>query len=176
MKKIVLTFGTIAGLICGGMFFLNMPKDGQIDFSHGVLTGYITMIIAFSTIFFAVRQYRDQHSEGKIKFSTALLIGIYVTVIASVIYVIAWEIFFTNFASDYGDQYLSYLEGQMSESGMSQVEIDEELASSKSMMDSYGSNIVMRIGLTFLEIFPVGLIISILNAFVFGKFLKGKTA
>ena len=37
MKKIILTFGLIAGLICGGMFFIGHPSDGQMDFENGML-------------------------------------------------------------------------------------------------------------------------------------------
>ena len=68
MKKIVFTFGIIAGVICGGMFFIMAPADGQFDFENGQLYGYISMIIALSTIFFAVKQYRDKYSDGTIKF------------------------------------------------------------------------------------------------------------
>jgi len=31
MIRIVLTFGVIAGLITGGMFFINAPEDGKMD-------------------------------------------------------------------------------------------------------------------------------------------------
>lgn len=174
MKKIVFTFGTIAGLICGGMFFLNAPDNGEIDFTHGALYGYISMIIALSTIFFAVRQYRDNYNDGQISFVKAFLIGLYITLVASVIYVIAWEIFYKNYAPDFGDQYVQYLEEQMLNEGLSATSIAERVQEQKDMMLAYKENTAMRMGITFLEIFPVGFVISLISAFLFGMVLKKK--
>ncbi len=170
MIKIVVTFGIIAGLICGGMFFLQKPEDGLMDFSNGALYGYVTMIIALSTIFFAVKQYRDKYNGGVIKFGKAFVIGLFITLIAGIVYVIAWEIFFTNYVPDYGEQYLTYLEQEMGKDGLSTTEIDTQLAPQREMMLAYQENILMRLGFTFLEIFPVGLVISLISALVFGIF------
>ena len=156
------------------MFFLNIPEDGQIDFTHGALYGYITMVIALSTIFFAVRQYRDNYNEGKIKFGKAFLIGLYITLTASVIYVVAWEIFYANYAPDFGEQYVRYLETQMIEEGLPEAEIATQLADHEGMMTSYKENTLMRLGMTFMEIFPVGLILSILSGLIFGVFFKSR--
>ena len=174
MKKIVLTFGLIAGLICGGMFFIAMPKDGQIDFENGQLYGYITMFIALSTIFFAVRQYRDKYNDGIIKFGKAFLIGLYVTLVATLVYVIAWELYFNNYAPDFMDQYASYLRESMSDSGLSASEIEEKMAPQMAMFESYGENTLMRMGLTALEIIPVGLLISVISGLLYGVIFKKK--
>ena len=176
MKKIVLTFGLIAGLICGGMFFITMPSDGKIDFENGQLYGYITMFIALSTIFFAVRQYRDNYNGGVIKFGKAFLIGLYITLVATVIYVIAWELYFNNFAPDFMDQYIAYMRESMSSSGLSETEIDEKMAPQVAMFESYGENTIMRMGLTSIEIIPVGLLISLISGLIYGVFLKKKPA
>jgi len=70
MKKIVLTFGIINGIIVsiGMLFTLN---SGSINMEKGELFGYSSMIIAFSTIFFGVRAYRNKNSNGSIKFGKA---------------------------------------------------------------------------------------------------------
>lgn len=172
MKKLVLTFGIIAGLICGSMFFILHPEDGQMDFSRGALYGYLTMTIALSTIFFAVKQYRDKYNDGVIKFGKSFMIGLYITLVAGVVYVLCWEVYFNNYASDFGDQYISYLSAEMESKGMSSEEISTELASTKEMMESYSSNMPMRMGMTLMEIVPVGLVISLISALVFGVWLK----
>ncbi len=174
MKKIVLTFGIIAGLITGGMFFIMSPSDGNIDFENGQLYGYISMIIAFSTIFFAVKQYRDKYNEGVIKFGKAFLIGLYVTLIASVIYVVAWEIYYQKYGGEFVAQYMEYTRSEMSKKGMSETEIAATLAPQLEMMETYKNNSAIRLAITFTEIFPVGLIISLLSALLFGIILKKK--
>jgi len=174
MIRIVLTFGVIAGLITGGMFFINAPEDGKMDFTHGAVYGYITMFIALSTIFFAVKQYRDKYNGGVIKFGKAFLIGLYITLVAGLIYVIAWEIFFNSYAPDFGDQYIAYLEEQMVESGLSPTAIQEQLGQQRKTMDNYQNNIMMRMGFTLLEIVPVGLLISVISGLLFGVILRKK--
>ena len=175
MKKIVLTFGIIAGLICGGMFFIMAPGEGEtMDFENGHLYGYITMTIALSTIFFAVKQYRDKYNGGVIKFRKAFLIGLYVTLVAGVVYMIAWEIFTATSDIDFVSQYMDYSKSLLVEQGMSDAEITAELAPQMEMMEKYRTNRPFRMGLTFLEITPVGLLISLISALIFGVFLKKK--
>ncbi len=171
MKRIVLTFGIIAGLIAGGMFYIMSP-GGEVDFDSGQLYGYISMTIALSTIFFAVKQYRDKHSNGTIKFGKAFLIGLYITLVAGLVYVLAWEVYYQNYGDNFVDQYVSYLSEKMTDAGKTTAEIDTELASTVEMMESYDQNMLMRFGLTFLEIFPVGLVISLICGLIFGVFLK----
>ena len=170
MKKIILTFGIIAGLICGSMFFI-MHSDTP-DFEGGMLTGYLTMIIALSTIFFATKQFRDKYNGGSINFGKAFQVGIGITLVATVIYVICWEIYYTNFASDFSNQYLAYLKEGLVEQGKTTAEIDAEMATTKEMFDSYDNSMLMRLGMTALEIIPVGLIITLISSLIFGKLIK----
>lgn len=175
MKKIVLTFGLIAGLICISMFFIMFPSDGNFNFENGQLYGYISMIIAFSTIFFAVKQYRDKYSGGSIKFGKAFLIGLYVTLIASTVYILGWEAYYSQYGEEFLAQYMEYTKSKMVEDGKSAADIEATLASQKEMMEPYKNNRMIRMAITFIEIFPVGLIMSLLSALLFGVILKKKT-
>lgn len=175
MRKIVWTFGIIAGVICGGIFYLDIPKEGEpMNFDAGQAWGYLTMIIALSTIFFAVWQYRKTIGNGRIGFKKSFLIGLYITLIASVIYIIGWEVFFNLFASDFGDQYINWQREKMMNEGMSLAEVNGILEPQKENMDLYSNNAPFRYAMTFLEIFPVGLIISLLVATIFGVFMNKK--
>jgi len=174
MKKIILIFGAISGLICGGMFFLLAPEDGQVDFENGQLYGYLTMFIALSSIFFAIRQYRDKYSNGSIGFKNAFKIGMGITCVAAVIYIVSWEIYFAQYGADFTDQYLEYLKTSLSEQGTPGEDLETQLAEAEELMKNYETNIFTRLSLTFLEIFPVGLIISLIASLVFSKWLKKK--
>ncbi|MEO1052951.1 MAG: DUF4199 domain-containing protein [Bacteroidota bacterium] len=176
MKKLVLIFGIIVGIICGGMIWLNTPS-GEFDpkaFENGELIGYITMIIAFSTIFVAVKQYRDKYQNGVIKFGKAFMIGLYITLIGAVGYVVSWEIYFNNMAPDFAEKYVEFTKMQMAEAGMTAAEIETEMAGQMEFMEVYRDNALVRIGVTFLEIIPAGLFISLISALIFGVFLKKK--
>ncbi len=174
MTKLVLIFGIIAGLICGSMFFILHPEDGQMDFSRGVIYGYLTMAIALSTIFFAVKQYRDKYNDGVINFGKSFMIGLYITLIAGVVYAVCWEVYYTNYASDFGDQYVTYLESELATQDLTAEAMETKLSETRAMMDSYSNSRPMRMGMTLIEIVPVGLVISLISALVFGMWLKEK--
>lgn len=172
MTKLVWIFGSIAGLICGGMFFLNSPSEtGEIP-EYGQLIGYITMIVALAPMYFAIRQYRDKQLDGTIKFGKAFLMGIYITLVATAIYVLAWEVYYQSSDTDFGEQYVEYQRKQMAEQGKTETEINDLIASQQEMMTMYKENRAFRMGLTALEIFPVGLIISLICGLIFGIFMK----
>ncbi|MEL7342270.1 MAG: DUF4199 domain-containing protein, partial [Bacteroidota bacterium] len=134
MTRIILLFGAIIGLINVGMFFLSfLGGNMEQNMEHGELIGYTTMIISLSAIFFAVRQYRDQHLGGHIKFGKAFLIGLLITVVAGLVYTIGWEIYYQNGGSEFTDMYLEQLRAGMAEDGMTEAEIDAQLASQQDM-------------------------------------------
>jgi hypothetical protein len=54
MKKIVLTFGLIAGAIMSVMMLVNTLFIDQIGFDKGVIIGYTTMVLAFLMVFFRI--------------------------------------------------------------------------------------------------------------------------
>ena len=59
MKKIVLTFGLISGVLLSGMMVGMMPFIDRIGMDHGMVIGYTTMVLAFLLVFFAIRSYRE---------------------------------------------------------------------------------------------------------------------
>ena len=102
------------------------------------------------------------------------MIGLYVTIIASVVYWVSWEIYYTNYGSDFTEQYMEYTKTTLVKEGKSEAEIEAVLAPQVKMFESYDNNIALRMALTIMEIFPVGLVISLISALIFGVFLKKK--
>ena len=66
MRKIVLTFGGIAGAIVAFFMFATLPFRHSIEEGGALWVGYTTMAIALSMIFFGIKSYRDNHSMGSI--------------------------------------------------------------------------------------------------------------
>ena len=59
MRKIVLTFGLIAGAISAGLMLATLPFHNRIGNDAAMLLGYTTMVAASLFIYFGVRRYRD---------------------------------------------------------------------------------------------------------------------
>jgi Protein of unknown function (DUF4199) len=170
MKKVILTFGIISGAIVSVMLFITMPlyKSGALNLDNGAVIGYTTMIVASSMIFIGVKSYRDNHLHGSIKFGKALQVGVLIAGVASIMYAVAWEVDLHFFFPDFMDMYGRIMITKAEKSGASPeklMEIRENLV----MMQGIYKNPLARFGLTLLEIFPIGLIISLISAAVLRK-------
>src|SRR5690349_19857432 len=97
MKRIVLIFGLIGGVIVTSLMLLMLPETKE-DFKSGEIIGYSTMLIALSSIFFAIKLHRDKNLGGSITFGKGFLLGLYITLVAGVIYSIGWEIYYQTSA------------------------------------------------------------------------------
>jgi hypothetical protein len=168
MKKTVLTFGLIGGAIMAAMMFATLPFMDRIGFDKGVIIGYTTMILAFMLVFFGIRSYRENVNDGHITFGRAFAVGILITLVACVCYVVAWEIVYFNFMPDFLDKYSSYVIEKARASGATQQAIDAQLQQMKSFKEMY-DNPFINAALTFIEPFPVGLIVTLISAAILRK-------
>jgi len=172
MKRTVFTFGSIAGIIVSAMLFITMT-DGLKGNEYGELIGYSTMIIAFVTIFFAVRTYRDKYNHGLIKFGKAFLIGLYITLIASTMYVASWMVISNTYARNYMDQYYDNAIEEIRKSDLPQIKIDQQVQSMEHFRQMY-KNPFVKIAVTYMEILPVGLLISLIIAALLRKTISSE--
>ena len=174
-KKVLLFFGLIGGAITVINFFVFgamwQADPDNPNWKLGEVIGYATFILALSTVFFGVRAYRDKQRNGFISFKDAFLNGMIIVLIASVIYVVGWMFYYPNFMPDFVDQYRAQQIALVQDSGLPAEETSQKIAEINQQMDTYSHPLVMA-GFTFLEIFPVGLIIALITAFI----LKRKTA
>lgn len=166
MKKTALKYGGIAGAIITVLMLISMLSlEGESpNFKQAEILGYVTMIAALSMIFVGIKTYRDKELDGSINFGKAFQVGLFITLVASVIYVAGWMIYTsTGGAAEFMDQYYEYAIEQLRESGKSQEVIDKKIAEMETYKEMY-RNPLVQIGITFLEIFPVGLVISLIAA------------
>lgn len=124
MKKNILIYGVISGLIVSAIMFLSV---GNItDFNTGLVVGYASMLIAFSLVYVGIKNYRDKYNGGVISFGKAFKIGIFIVLISSTIYVIAWLIDFNYFVPDYLEKNSIKVIDDLKAAGTSQIEIDNK--------------------------------------------------
>ena len=166
MKRIVLTFGLIAGAIMAAMMAITMPFHDRISPSNGMVIGYTTMVLAFLLVFFGIRSYRDTVGAGKISFGRALGVGLLIMLIASVCYVVTWEIIYFNFLPDFGERYAAHAAESLRHSGKPPEQIQEEIEQMTKMMTLYKNNIFFNLAITFSEPLPVGLVMTLISALI----------
>jgi hypothetical protein len=163
VKKIVLTFGIIAGAILSVLMIATMPFMDRIGFDYGMVIGYTTMVLAFLLVFFGIRSYRENVGGGHISFGRAFSVGILIVLIASVMYVVTWEILYFNFIPDFADKYIAHLLEKSRAAGAS----PEQLAAEAEKMDSMRwmlNNPWINGAVAFIEPLPVGIVFTLLSA------------
>ncbi len=171
MKKIVWLFGITAGFILALGIFLSAVFNSHIDFNNSMYFGYAMMLLAFSLIFVGIKNYRDKYNNGLVSFGKAFQVGLLITLIASSMYVISWLIDYYYFIPDFADKYAAHAIEKLKASGAAAAEISRQTAAMESFKTMY-KNPLFNILITYTEILPVGLVISLICALV----LRKKTA
>ena len=164
MLRTSLIYGVVAGFIVAlPMFSLLAINPDPSSLAGSQFFGYALMILALSMVFIGVKSYRDKARGGVIKFLPALLVGLGISFVAAIIYVIGWEItlYFTDyaFASDYATASLESARAK----GASPTDLEAMTTQFEDFQRMY-ANPLFRLPMTFIEIFPVGLIISLIAA------------
>ena len=169
MKKNVLICGLIGGIITSGWFLLSETVfDSNMSLNARMFFGYASMVLAFSLIFVGVKNYRDNYAGGIISFWKALKVALLITLVASTIYVLAWMIESRYLFSDYIEKYTKVVIKEMRAAGASAATIsnkEKEMAAYSQMYKNPLFNALM----TYFEILPVGLIMSIIAALTLKK-------
>lgn len=163
MRKIVLTFGLIAGAILSVMMLITLPFQDQIGFDKGAIVGYTTMVLAFLMVFFGVRSYRDNVAGGSVTFGRAFAVGLLITFVASACYVATWELVYYRLAPDFGDKYAAYAVEKAKKSGATDAQMAAKTKEMAELNQMYRKPLV-NIGLIFLEPLPVGILFTLITA------------
>lgn len=168
MKKTVFTFGLISGAISAAMMVATMTIADKIGMDRGEIVGYTTIVLSFLLVFFGIRSYRDNQADGQITFAKAFAVGICITLISCVCYVITWEILYFNFMHDFMDKYGAHVIEKAKAAGASAAAIQQQTEQLKRYKELY-ENPLINAAMTFIEPFPVGLLITLISAAVLKK-------
>lgn len=169
MKKVVLVFGLISGAISSAMMFLTLPlmHRGVVNFKNGELIGYTAIFLSFLLVFFGIRSYRE-NAGGTITFGRAFSAGILITLISCVFYVASWEIIYFKMMPDFLDKYAARSIAEMHEKGASADAIAAKTKELATMKELYNKPLI-NAAITFIEPFPVGLIVTLVSAGILRK-------
>ena len=168
MKKTVLTFGLISGAITAALMLATIPFVDRIGFDKGEILGYATIVLSALFIFFGVRSYRESASGGRLTFGRGFAVGILITLLSTLFYVATWEVVYYKFMPDFAEKYAAYSIERAKSSGASQEQIDKARKQAEQFKQMY-NHPVYNVALTFLEVFPIGLAVTLLSAAVLRK-------
>jgi hypothetical protein len=168
MQKTVLVFGLIAGAILSVLMSIGLAFHDQLGFDKAEVVGYTNMVAAFLMVYFGIRSYRDNVAGGSVSFGRAFVVGLLISLIATVCYVAVWEVIYFNFMPDYLDKYAAYALEKAKASGATAAQIAAKARDFAEFKEMY-RNPFINFAMTALEPLPVGLLFTLVSAFALSR-------
>jgi hypothetical protein len=166
MKKIILTYGLIAGVIVAVFMVYGTMQMNKPDFEPSMVLGYAGMLIAYVFVFLGVKNFRDKQNGGVITFGKAFKIGMLISLIAATIYVGVWLIEYYCFFPNFMDKFSDMMMKNMDKATMTAAEIKAKTDEITMYKELY-KNPIWVILLTYAEILvPIGLLVPIISALI----------
>jgi hypothetical protein len=165
MKKHILIFGLISGAISSLMMVATVPFADRIGFDKGAVIGYTAIVLSFLLVFFGIRSYRDNVGNGQITFTKGFAVGISITLISCICYVVTWEVLYFHFLPGFMDKYGAHMIEKLKASGAGPATMQAQLRQVEKYKEMY-DNPLLNAAMTFIEPFPIGLVITLISAAV----------
>ena len=160
----ILKYGVVAGLVVGGLMWATfLGFDGMPPLQYGMAIGYATMLVALSAVFVGIRRHRDTARGGVVGFWPALGIGLGISVVAGVCYVVAWEALQAVTHMDFAGTYARAIIAGEQARDASPAALAKLHADMEAFKLQYADPL-FRLPMTFAEIFPVGVLVSLVSA------------
>lgn len=151
--------GAIAVAVISATIALHMSGHGNA----AMWVGYLIMLTALSVIFVGVKRYRDVECGGIIRFGRAFALGLGMAAVAALIYALGWELYLAASGKDFMAEYTASLLEGMRREGATAAALQAKAAEMHDFAQSY-RNPLVRLPMTFVEIFPVGLLVALVTA------------
>jgi hypothetical protein len=172
MRKTIWTYGLISGAIdMIGLIMMTINSKKDIDYDHAEIYGYTFMAVSFIPVFLGMLKYRQQKGGGAFTYGNAFKAGILMTLIASGVYVLTWLVCFYGFIPDFAERYGQHMIDKMKTEGKPAAEIEETIRRMQSYKEMY-KNPLVNIAMTFTEIFPIGLVFTLLFSLLLKRTAK----
>jgi Protein of unknown function (DUF4199) len=165
MLRIILIYGVIGGFIVAVPMLVTMSATtgGNIP-ENSALYGYLSMLLAFTMVFVGIKHYRDKVLGGVIRFLPALGVGLGISAVASLFWVVGWELTLAA-GFDFGSAYTDSVVAAAQARGAPAAEIERIRTETAEFLSMY-ANPLFRLPITFVEMFPIGVLISLVSAAV----------
>ena len=151
--------GIVAAVVMIAMVFYMKANPGV---QPSAVIGFISMLLAFVFLILGIKEQREINN-GSLSFGKAFLTGLGISFVISTIYVLTWLVIYYNFFPDFMDRY-----SEMVLRNTEPAELAIKTTELNQMKEWYKSP-VMVILLTYMEIFPIGIVITLIGSLIFKK-------
>jgi hypothetical protein len=168
MKKIVLIFGLISGAVSAVVMLATARLMGSIGYDKAEVIGYTGIVLSALLIFFGIRAYREGAGGGRLTFGRGLAVGVLITLVSSLCYVLAFQIIYFQWMPDFGAKFVVCMVDRVRASGASAEKVAEATRQAQEFKRLY-DNPATNAALTFLEPFPIGVVVTVISAALLRK-------
>jgi uncharacterized protein DUF4199 len=168
VKRTVLTFGVISGLVSAALMLLTARLMESIGYNKGELLGYAGIVMAALVVFFGIRSYRQNAGGGRLSFGRGLAVGVLITLVASLFYVATFQLLYFKLMPGYGDTIVACMIDRERAKGASPKRL-EAVARQGQTFKRIWDNPLTNAAFTFIEPFPVGVVIAAVSAAILRK-------
>lgn len=165
MLRYSFIYGSIIGVVVIAFMLAVMLMTGPDEVNTSEAAGYAVMLAVLSLVFIGIKRFRDVEHGGVIKFTQAAGVGAGIAVVAAVFYVITWEAFLATTDYAFIETYSASLRADIEAKDLAEAARAAELAELEEGIAMY-RNPLFRLPITFIEIFPVGLVVALLSALI----------
>jgi hypothetical protein len=163
MKKDVLKYGLLSGLVLAILMGVTVPFEHHIKASYGMAVGYTIMVLSFLIVFVGVRHYRDVECGGYLTFGRAFAAGVLMMLISCACYVAMWEVLTATVEKNFAHDYTAGMVKRAQNSGLQGAALEAKIAEAHKFEVMY-SNPLYRMTMTLLEPLPVGIVMALVTA------------
>jgi len=163
VKKIVLTFGLISGVIVSVLMGGSLLIADRIGSGHSMALGYTIMVASFLFIYFGIRSYRDNVLGGQISFGRAFACGMLISLVTTACYVVMWEVLYFKFMPHFMDSYFASQVQRVQSAGLDSATTAAQVAAIRHSQELY-QNPLVNIAYTVMEPLPVALVITLISS------------
>lgn len=166
MRKLIWIYGIIFGTVMAVWMVIAMTALYNGNFEAGnMFVGFGAMILVFSFMYVAMRQYRDNHNGGVISFGQGVKMGTWMAFIAATIYLLTWVVLYNFKMPEFTERYSDYMIAQAKDAGKNAVEIAKVKADMAEFRENYKNPILFTLW-TYAEVFPIAFIVGLVCAAV----------
>lgn len=163
MNNIILKNGFFGSIIVSALLIsITAYMKANPEKEVSMIIGFAGMLLAFFFVVTGIKQQRDVN-KGIISLGKAFLTGLWITLIISTIYVLVWLVILYNFFPNFMEHYANMAIEKASQDEVAKV--TEEMNTYKELYKSP----LMVILLTYLEILPLGIVVSFVSALILKK-------
>lgn len=126
------------------------------------------MTLAFSLVFFGVRNYRNKELDGLISFWKALKAGAMIALLGATFYVVVWLFYYYLAVPDFLDKYIEHVMIEASRNGATEIELASKTEEMEQFSEMYQNPFLVVI-ISYLEVLPIGLMVAFVSSLILKK-------